>query len=53
MLSDGQEHQERFQQLREFLDELLAYFIYETGKRPSQVTALELIQWVYAKSHPK
>jgi hypothetical protein len=41
--------QQHYQQLHKSLDEVLAYFMKETGKTPSQTTALELLEWVYHK----
>lgn len=35
----------RHQELHARLDELIACFIQSTGKRPSQVTVMELIEW--------
>jgi hypothetical protein len=38
-------HKEIHEQLHRALDELVADFITHTGRRPSQATVLELIQW--------
>lgn len=41
--------QSHYQQLHKALDEMLAYFMRETGKMPGETTTLELLEWVYHK----
>jgi hypothetical protein len=43
------EHQARHAELHQALDELAADFIAHTGKRPSETTVLELMQWSSAQ----
>lgn len=40
-----EEHRERHVLLHRMLDELVADFIGQSGKRPSETTVLELIFW--------
>lgn len=44
MISE-KKHRERHELLHKYLDELVADFITQSGKRPSQGTILELIEW--------
>jgi hypothetical protein len=43
-------HKQRHVLLHNELDELLADFLWSTGKRPSQTTIFELLQWSCAQS---
>jgi len=50
---DGMErekHIKRHKELHESLDELLADFITHTGKRPSQTSIFELLQWSHKQT---
>jgi hypothetical protein len=40
-----EEHQKRHFELHRALDELLADFIQHTNLRPSQTTAMQLLEW--------
>ena len=43
-------HKQRHKELHTMLDELVADMIAKTGKRPSQTTVLELIEWSYSQT---
>jgi hypothetical protein len=45
-----EEHKARHVKLHTMLDELLADFIGQTGKRPSTATCLELLQWSHEQT---
>lgn len=45
LLARDELHRQRHKVLYQELDELVADFITHTGKRPSNATILELIQW--------
>jgi len=47
---DEKEHKKRHQLLHKKLDELVADFIQETGKRPSQANILELMEWSFVQT---
>jgi len=44
------EHQNRHKKLYASFDELLADFIQHTGKRPSETTVMELIEWSHSQT---
>ncbi len=44
------EHKERHQLLHKELDELVADFISETGKLPSQTGMLEFMKWSFEQT---
>lgn len=44
------EHKERHQELHRCFDELIADYITQTGKRLSNSTALEIMEWSYAQT---
>ena len=45
-----EEHRKRHIELHERLDELIANFIIETGKRPSETTIFELMKWSFEQT---
>ncbi len=48
-----QKHKERHEMLHKIFDELAADFINQTGKRLSNSTCLELLQWSFEQTkHP-
>lgn len=48
------EHLEKHIQLHNSFDELLADFISHTGKRPSETSVMELMNWSYEQTiNPK
>ena len=47
---ENKEHKERHQLLHKMLDELVADFIQETGKLPSQTKLIELMEWSYEQT---
>lgn len=42
-----EEHKQRHAELNQALDELVADFITQTGKIPSQTTVMELMTWAH------
>ena len=46
----NKEHKERHQLLHKMLDELVADFIQETGKLPSETKLIELMDWSYEQT---
>lgn len=44
---EEKEHKERHKVLHKELDELVADFIQETGKRPSETKLLEFMKWSF------
>jgi hypothetical protein len=49
MSEQRKEHKARHKQLQEMLDELIADYIMHTGKRLSNSTVMELMQWSAAQ----
>jgi hypothetical protein len=47
---NDKEHKERHELLHRMLDELLADFLAQTGKLPSQVSVVELMEWSYQQT---
>lgn len=41
-----EEYKEYYKKLHRSFDELLAVFIYKTGKTPSKTTLTELLKWL-------
>ena len=39
-----------YDDLRVAVDESIAYFMKDTGKTPGEITALELLEWLHAKT---
>ena len=39
-----------YEDLRVAVDESIAYFMKDTGKTPGEITALELLEWLHAKT---
>jgi hypothetical protein len=53
MSEQEKDHEARHKQLHEMLDELIADYITHTGKRLSNSTVMELMQWSAAQvEHP-
>lgn len=50
MTMTNEEHKERHVELHRKLDELLADFIEQTGKRVSATSLLELLQWSFEQT---
>ncbi len=44
------EHQKRHQELHQQLDELVADFILQTSKRPSETLLMSLMTWAYEQT---
>lgn len=42
-----------YQELHKTLDEILAYFIKETGILPSKASALDILKWLHKKTREK
>jgi len=49
-LMDSEKHRRRHEMLHKHLDELLADFIMATGKRPSETSIFELLEWSHAQT---
>jgi len=47
------EHIELHIELQKKLDELVADFIYNTGKRPSETKIIDLMEWSYEQTQEK
>lgn len=45
-----EEHRDRHQTLHRHLDELVADWVRHTGRRASQSTVMELMQWSYEQT---
>lgn len=45
-----EEHIKRHCKLHDAMDELTADFITQTGKRPSETTIMELLEWSYKQT---
>lgn len=45
-----EEHKKKHKELHKALDELSADFITHTGKRPSQTTLIELMEWSHKQT---
>lgn len=50
---DKKEHRERHKVLHKYLDELIADFIQETNKLPSETKLTELMSWSFAQTIKK
>ena len=50
-MMEPEQHKKRHTELHRALDELVADFITYTGKRPSQSTVLELMEWSAKQMH--
>jgi len=46
----NEEHKERHKTLHKCFDELIADFISETGRMPSETTVMDLIEWSYKQT---
>ncbi len=44
------EHKDRYLKLHKYLDELIGDWIMNTGKLPSQCTAMDLMEWSYKET---
>ena len=47
---NDKEHKERHKLLHKHLDELLADFMRETGKMPSETSLMELMEWSFEQT---